>query len=534
MADSLEAGPRFTGRLMSPEEAAEFWRQSDRAQLIYWLTIGLWVAAIALRLFQLGAAQYWYDEAGTVLMARLPLLQVVRATATDTHPPLYFLIVWLMIRIGGQAEWWLRLPSVAASLASIALSVQLARRLGLNARACLITFALMVFSSFQVHYAQEARMYALLEVEVLALLIVAIDRRWLWYFIIASFMLYTHNYGLFYLPIVALFALGREVMRPTIWTMDPAKPILARWASVIDRGQVVKLVAVNALALLAWSPWTVALVQQMHTVAGGYWIAPITPGALLDALWGILWSFNMPAPTIALTVMATCGVLTFALWRAVQSREPVALRLVYLALAPFVVTVAVSLLWKPVLLFRGLIGAAPLLLMLAAWSIERLPRVKQLYAAVLIVPLLAAGLVGEYLYGPEQKGTLRAEIDLVRAQFQPGDIIVHAQDGSPVGWGTYAPDLPQIMVPRCKGSLGSYAQSTFDAVGVRTIDLAAVPHTRAWILYTEHPTQYQCQKDAEQALLASTGAVLWKDLGENEYVSEQIWLAGPARQVGQP
>ena len=48
--------------------------------------IGLAALAVALRVAGLGASAIWYDEAFSLAMARLPLLDMVRAAALDFHP----------------------------------------------------------------------------------------------------------------------------------------------------------------------------------------------------------------------------------------------------------------------------------------------------------------------------------------------------------------------------------------------------------------------------------------------------------------
>ena len=79
----------------------------------------IFVAALALRLFDLGAAQFWYDESFTALLSRLPFAQMIQATAGDTHPPLYYLITWSLASTVGSSEVVLRLPSVIFSMLSL-------------------------------------------------------------------------------------------------------------------------------------------------------------------------------------------------------------------------------------------------------------------------------------------------------------------------------------------------------------------------------------------------------------------------------
>src|SRR3989304_3246477 len=80
--------------------------------------IGLTALAVALRVAGLGASAIWYDESFSLAMARLPLLDLVRAAALDFNPPLWEMIAWVSTRLFGDSAIGLRLPSLVASIAA--------------------------------------------------------------------------------------------------------------------------------------------------------------------------------------------------------------------------------------------------------------------------------------------------------------------------------------------------------------------------------------------------------------------------------
>jgi len=49
--------------------------------------------ANVLYLFRIGAAPLWYDEAASAWFAQIPLARMIIGTASDTHPPLYYLLL---------------------------------------------------------------------------------------------------------------------------------------------------------------------------------------------------------------------------------------------------------------------------------------------------------------------------------------------------------------------------------------------------------------------------------------------------------
>lgn len=70
-----------------------------------------------------GVTRYWYDEAFTALLSRLPRLSdAISATALDVHPPLHYVITWLLAHaLTGRQEFVTRgISAVFQMLALIA------------------------------------------------------------------------------------------------------------------------------------------------------------------------------------------------------------------------------------------------------------------------------------------------------------------------------------------------------------------------------------------------------------------------------
>ena len=85
----------------------------------------------SLYLLTLDRAGFWLDEVSTLLDIRRPFLEMIRARAEAGHGPVYFSLAWVWVRVAGESEWLLRLPSVIAWLLVVALAAQLvAKRLG--------------------------------------------------------------------------------------------------------------------------------------------------------------------------------------------------------------------------------------------------------------------------------------------------------------------------------------------------------------------------------------------------------------------
>jgi mannosyltransferase len=114
-----------------------------------------------LRFYNLGGQSFWNDEGNSARLAERPLPQIIEGAAGDIHPPGYYLALAGWRALVGESEFGLRALSALASLLTVAAVGAIGARL-FDRRVGLLAALLAVLSPFQVYYAQEARMYALL------------------------------------------------------------------------------------------------------------------------------------------------------------------------------------------------------------------------------------------------------------------------------------------------------------------------------------------------------------------------------------
>jgi hypothetical protein len=108
----------------------------------------------------------WFDEALSVDVARLPLNELREALAHDGHPPLYYVLLHLWMRVFGESDLAVRSLSGLFAVAALPLAWRLGDRLG-GRRAAFAAFLVLVSSPFAIRYATEARMYTLVMLLVL-------------------------------------------------------------------------------------------------------------------------------------------------------------------------------------------------------------------------------------------------------------------------------------------------------------------------------------------------------------------------------
>lgn len=125
--------------------------------------LGLLLAAGLVRGWRLAWQPLWWDEGYSVYFATEPLARMLRLTAQDIHPPLYYALLrgWLLLW-GNAGPLALRSLSLLIGLLAVAAIWWLARRLfPARPRLHLLAGLLLAISPLHLFYSQEVRMYGL-------------------------------------------------------------------------------------------------------------------------------------------------------------------------------------------------------------------------------------------------------------------------------------------------------------------------------------------------------------------------------------
>lgn len=472
----------------------------------------------ALRLLMINIPPLWYDENFTLLLSRLPFDKLIQATAGDVHPPLHYMVLWLIqSQLPELPAWWIRIPSFVFSVLSLWIFIQLVDETDIPERVALPAIVMMTILPMQLWYAQEGRMYALLEMLVLGALLLVVRGEYLRLALPFAMLLYTQNYGLFYVACISLVALARE---------DVYFRAQAFW----------RVAASGALAVLAYIPWALVLAGQMTTISGRYWITDASAGAALKTIYQQFWASAMLPSGIVPSYVLTFAALLAGTVALIRAKHPAASLILIMGYLPFALAWGASLVWQPLLLHRALIGTSPFFYLIVAWCAEYIPAGnvrRAAYAAALVIPLLMFGVGGYYLNIPAMKGEgavspLLDSLTYIRANWQEGDILYYTDDGPMINLMPYT-DLPAYRMPECdiqKTSyapvLGSLSDQTRAALGVPIAALDDIPHKRAWVFAPRSPLHPKCYEE-QIAIIAPDGMQLIT-VDENEYLVSGIWL----------
>ncbi len=399
------------------------------------------LAGVALRLYI--PRGIWLDEATSIFEARLPYMRMISQLYNhDVHPPLYFSLLWVDIRVFGSDQLGVRALSILFG-ALIAPVVYIAGRDLFDKRTGLVASVFAVVAPLMVWYSQEARMYsmfmffALVAVWAQAMAIRKGNARYWAIWALASAALgWTEYFGLFQVVVQQLIFVGIIVRRrhhPSV------RPLAKAW--LVSTGAMVAL-------LVPLAPF--CLHQFMVNQSAGKGIgAPSQVGAgasgaisgvnVYSVLANVLWAavgYHSNAIMAALGALWPLGILSSLLVLGRRHRPETKL-VVACAVGPLALDVALAT-FKPSLLdVRYISGLAPLLVLLAARVVTGCAK-RRLTVALccgLVTCGLAVGLFDQQLNGsnPRRYDFQRA-IQTVDRTYRPGDLLVYDP-----------PDLAQVV-----------------------------------------------------------------------------------------
>ena len=374
--------------------------------------------SVVVRCFGLTDRYLWCDEASSVLTSRYDMAALLYHASFDVHPPLYYVLLhgWM---IGfGDSVMAVRSLSVLFGVMTVALALRLTRELT-NARTALLSGWLMAMMPMAVRYSQEARMYALMGLLILAAtlaLVMWLKRPATRRYLVAYVLLMTLSFYTHYFTIFALVAHWCGVALVS-WRHASSSRILTRPAWWIT----------NIAIGVAYLPWLMVLLNLLSHLealrAGGDvgWIAPVT-GRDLPAMFFrfLTGSEGLHYPGVFLWfVLMTLFVICCRGWRGVKDET---------------YCVLLCNLWVPVIFVFALSWLTPLFVdryvFFASLSLPvvlaiRIAECKtRVYRSLWITLLSVVSFFGLYCAHPSEKDAFRALVQDMDIQYAPDDVVV--------------------------------------------------------------------------------------------------------------
>ncbi|MDE7269552.1 MAG: glycosyltransferase family 39 protein [Acetatifactor sp.] len=256
---------------------AERKRTRQRTLALYaFVTVTLLAATAQM----LALSKFNFDEYFTISLVRNSWADIVRLTALDVHPPLYYLAVKAAVTVFGENLFTWHLVSFLSFLGMVFITERFISRVFGEKEACFCVLAVCAVPNM-LRYALEARMYSMSMLFITASFYLVwllsehyesrpgkkTIRYWVFLALVNVAAAYTH-----YFAGVAAVGLSLFLLLFLLITRKDYVHTLLQWG------------AYCVAMALAYLPWMFVMIGQMRSIDGNYWIARIN----LDTLYGYL------------------------------------------------------------------------------------------------------------------------------------------------------------------------------------------------------------------------------------------------------
>ncbi len=352
-----------------------------------WLLLIIVLACI-LRLIDITTESYWFDEIYSIALSKFSFPKIAALASIDVHPPFYYMIFHIWIKIFGISELAARSFSAVLSIATIPIIYILTTRL-FNKKTAYIAALIFAFSRINIFYSQECRMYTLLTllacVSYYFLILILRDEGskrnksflLLWYLLANTAMIYTHNFGFMILLAQVLYILT----------------ILIRTKS-LKTAKIFQLGISYVILFVLYLPWLFVFLSQLKTVGKGFWLPEISIFSGIESF--IELSGSIILATIFLIIIVY-GFLKKSEKESLELKSETETNTLSIGgglfwlwfILPIAIPLLVSYIASPIFNARYLLLTSPALIILVSVNIDRIVSNNLKWAIVILILALS-------------------------------------------------------------------------------------------------------------------------------------------------
>jgi len=374
----------------------------------------------------------WTDEAFTIDLLKSDFAGIVHGTASDVHPPLYYLIAKCFTLVFGSSLLCLKLVSILPMVLCMTWGAWMIRRL-FGFRAALSFNFLLGVIPCTMEYAVQVRMYswAIFFITFMGLWAYQAYREGKWiYFagvaITAAAAAYTHYFAFVSAILIYSFLFLALLAGP--------RKALGKW-----------LIAVAA-SLLLFLPWAPYMNLQIKGVSRNYWIEEIT-GETVREFLPFLFDMDIPWTSHIWTMLLAAGAVV-AIFMIVRGNGREGIYVLLLLLVPIgtaVTGIVASALLRPIFIVRYLLPCMGLVALALAISLSRYMD-GRLFAVFLLF-LCCCGLVDydRSLYREYEWTHTRETEAFLAKHVEEGDIIAYNYESYKLIYDYYWDDTQKVL-----------------------------------------------------------------------------------------
>lgn len=356
------------------------------------------------------------DEAFSLMITNTNFIDTIHLTASDVHPPLYYLILKIFLKIFAfESIDRIIISKLFSTIPTLLLLIvnytKVRKEFGWLA--CGL-FALC-FTSMPnfMYYTLTIRMYPFAMFFVTMVFLIAYDltksndlKNWILItiFTIASF--YTHYYAVIACSIIYAILLVYFILN--------------------NRNQIKYLIVSFVVSILAYIPWIYVIFSQINKYQGDYWIRPLYLQQLIETYWYVFSSYTTSSAVIGILLTITVFILVLSYVKDKNKEKKIHYAII--ALSVIILTIIsgllVSVLVMPLFNQRYVFPVLGIFWLgfsiLLAESYDN----KKIFALCLVILLCASGINTIYFINSEDIGSRNMDV-LENVTFEDGDVIIH-------------------------------------------------------------------------------------------------------------
>lgn len=212
----------------------------------------------------------WYDESYSAAIINHSLSDIWVIAGSDSHPPLYFILLKLFCVIFGQSELSLRLFSVLGTIMLSSLAFGPVSRIFNKSTSLAYLFLIFIVPAF-LSYSQEARMYSWAAYFVTAALLYGYlalkegtTSDHIFFFVFSLLAAYIHYYALIAVVIIRLIII---------------------FMVFSEKRHIKKIhLASTFFLIVLYVPWIFSFLGQVKKISQDFWIQPVSYISLINTL----------------------------------------------------------------------------------------------------------------------------------------------------------------------------------------------------------------------------------------------------------
>jgi len=343
------------------------------------MIVGIFTFSFLLRLYRLGAHDFWYDEVYSAHYATYPW--------DNWNAPLYWIVLHFWVKIFGFSEFSLRTPSMLFSFLTTGIVFLLGKEL-FNRKTAILATLLIVLSPFHLWYAQEARDYSMVVFwgtlsSYILFLTVKENRfkKWLAFTFVSLAGMYTNYFYVFLVVAQFLYLL------------------------CIFRFRIRKIYTSFLLIAGIFGFYIPRFMSKFSFVSKGFWVSPPEWRSLGITLQNYMLGYSGTTFLYALSFFLTLAIFVVLFWVACREKE--ARRNIVFCIFLFVIPISsvflFSKLFFSVYLTRGLLLFSPYFYLLIACAVMKLRKKVATVTSCILVGIVGCGsclYFKEHLYPP--------------------------------------------------------------------------------------------------------------------------------------